>query len=152
MEPRLFPLYPKPSYPKKRKPGHPQGRPGFGAGKGSRTLLLSLGSLRSTDELYLHFLFSVTIVARSPAKCKGEVLPEVRPRGFPAWALCHPRFYPLYRDNSASIRWSQPARGRCLFYRLILLFRRVVQSSRVFWRVAVTASGSRSTTAWACAR
>lgn len=26
----------------------------FGAGKGSRTLLLSLGSLRSTDELYLH--------------------------------------------------------------------------------------------------
>lgn len=34
----------------------------FGAGKGSRTLLSSLGSLRSTDELYLRMIFSVELL------------------------------------------------------------------------------------------
>ena len=40
----------------------------FGAGKGSRTLLSSLGSSRSTDELYLHFLI---IIAHLFQKIKG---------------------------------------------------------------------------------
>ena len=34
----------------------------FGAGKGSRTLLSSLGSLRSTDELYLRVHIQCFIV------------------------------------------------------------------------------------------
>lgn len=34
----------------------------FGAGKGSRTLLSSLGSLRSTDELYLRVHIQYFIV------------------------------------------------------------------------------------------
>ena len=36
--------------------------PGCGAGKGSRTLLSSLGSLHSTDELYLRMIFSVELL------------------------------------------------------------------------------------------
>ena len=44
-----------------------------GAGKGNRTPLSSLGSLRSTDELYLPVQLSFTNITYKKKQCKGKL-------------------------------------------------------------------------------